>query len=148
MEKEKSTNQAEKHPEIQNLRLFFKDFAENGGSVTAFAKKLDMCEQQMSSYLKGEHVPSKRTVRQWAMYFGVDYATMTTANFAYIPYPLERFSKPRKGGLHITMEYVNEELDALKTDLIKVCEDNDIDYALFQDVFDKHRNYRKKPSRS
>ena len=139
---------AEKHPAVQNLRWFFREFANNGGSVKSFAQRMGIRERNMGAYLRGYYKPKEVTIRHWATLLGVDYEYMTTVEFDYIPYPLPVEPKKKKSGRHITMSYHDGEIEAINSECKKVCEDNDIDYALFQDVFDKHRNYRKKPSRS
>ena len=125
----KTTRPAENHPAIQNLRLFFKDFAEKGGSVKSFAQMLDIRERQMGSYLRGEHVPSEKTIRKWATFFGVDYETMMIFNFDPIFYPIQRYSKPRKGGRIITKHEYRERYDTMIEEVSLFVSESDVEYG-------------------
>ena len=140
---------AEQHPAVQNLRWFFREFVNNGGSVKSFAQKVGMTKDKMGEYLRGKHNPGELKIRDWAEQLGVDYEYMMTVEFDYIPYPLTKESKKKKSGRHITMGYIDKTINVAEINARKVCEDNDIEYATTpKDTFDQLRKQIKQFSRS
>lgn len=97
------------HPAIQKLRFYLREYIEQGGSLILFTRKLGTAYNSVTRYLRGETLPRRCTIMKWAEAFGVTYEEMMTPPEEYVPYPFERLSQPKKGGLYLSRKAVRRE---------------------------------------
>ena len=129
MKSKNALRPAKNHPAIQNLRRFYRDFAQDGSSVKSFAQAVGIDERKMGTLLRGEHEPTEETVRLLATCLRVDFLTMMTVDFDFIPYPVQRFKKPRKSGRHVTKEEIRMQYDTMMEEVSQLVSESDVEYG-------------------
>lgn len=117
------------HPAIQRLRLYLREYIEQGGTLLQFTNKLDTAYNSVTRYLRGETLPRRRTIMKWADAFGVTYVEMMTPPEEYVPYPLERMCQPKKGGSYLSRKNVRREYrDGLLEDYNFLVKEGKVEY--------------------
>lgn len=97
------------HPAIQRLRLYLREYLEQGGTLLQFARELGTAYNSVTRYLRGESLPRRATIMKWGEAFGVTYEEMMTPPEEFIRYPIEKMSQPKKGGLYLSRKTVRRE---------------------------------------
>lgn len=98
MENKHTQVNAVNHPAIQKLRKYLQEYSEQGGNLFDFARSLDITYNALTRYLRGENTPRRSTIQKWAKSFDISFDEFMTPLNEYIPYPFERYSKPKQGG--------------------------------------------------
>ena len=86
-------------------------------------------ERKTGSLLRGEHEPKEETVRLLATCLRVDYKAMMTANFGYIPYPIQRYKKPSKSGRHVTKKEIRVKYDTMMEEVSQFVSESMVEYG-------------------
>lgn len=109
MKKSKTYGHAENHPAIQKLRMYYREYSNQGGIMYDFANSLGMSYNNIARYLRGGCEPRKATVEKWAEAFGISYDEMMTPLETFIHYPFGKYSKPKLGGKYLSKQMVRRE---------------------------------------
>lgn len=142
MEKKNETRLFVNEPEIQNLRMFLKQYLniDVKHTLEGFALSMGMTSRELGRYLRGEHKPRRRTIEKWAELLGVDYTYMTTRQCEFIDYPFETFVKPKQSGHHITKREVRQSYDTMIEEYITMAHEGEVEYnAKVVDLMKRHK---------
>lgn len=128
--KNEKTRRFVNEPEIQNLRMFLKQYLENDDHHTleGFAQSMRMTSRGLGRYLRGEHKPRKSTTMRWAILLQVDYNYMTSLHCSFVNYPFEKYSHPKKSGSHITVSAIRHTYEAMIDEYIAMVREGEIPY--------------------
>lgn len=132
----------EKEPEIQNLRMFLKQYLDNDVHHTLedFARSMSMTSRELGRYLRGEHKPRKSTIQRWAELLGVDCTEMKTLQCEFINYPFEKYVKLKQGGHHNTKREIRRSYDEMIDEYVSMAREGEVEYnTKIVDLMKRHK---------
>lgn len=122
------TKKAERSAAIQNLRRHFRQNMAEGGTRADFATRMGMSLTMLNQYLTGIYEPRPCTVEKWALRLGVSHEQMMTADFEFVPYPIEDLVRPKSQSRHVTKREWRQSFDDMIDEYVTMANEGEVEY--------------------